>query len=111
MADVTFNDMYTDSSENEELYETESERELPSGYSEGESSHDSSGSSDREISGVSSAESVPSSSTTTETTESESSSDSEFNDRSTNKLSKLIEFHTPLYKGADLTIIDSYLML
>ena len=94
---------------------------LPSGYSEDESSDDSSGtdeftspesSIDGEISDASVSESVPSSSTATDTTESESSSDiSELSDASTNKLSKLLEFHTPLYEGADLTILDSYLML
>ena len=103
------------------LYDTESEGELPSGYSEDESSDDSSGtdeftspesSIDGEISDASASESVPSSSTATDTTESESSFDiSELSDASTNKLSKLLEFHTPLYEGADLTILDSYLML
>ena len=32
-------------------------------------------------------------------------------DRPASKLSKLKEFHTPLYEGADLTILDSYLLL
>ena len=100
--------------------QSQSEGESPSGYSEDESSDDSSGtdeftsalSIDSEISDASGSESVPNSSTTTDITESDSSSDiSELSDASTNKLSKLLEFHTPLYEGADLTIMDSYLML
>ena len=107
-------------SEDDQLYDTESEGELPSGYSEDESSDDSSGtdeftspsSIESEISDASASESVPSNSTATDITESESSSDiSELSDASTNRLSKLLEFHTPLYEGADLTILDSYLML
>ena len=121
---VTFGDMYTDSSEDEE---TESESELSSGCSESESSYSSSCSyesvsdtdenprssstSDRLLSSVSDSDSVPnSSSTTTEATESESGSKSD-SGRTTNKLSELAEFHTPLYDGADLTILDSYLMM
>ena len=106
---------YVYSSEDAELYETESECELPSSYSDCESSlsssrtdvsasstdeSTSSSSSNREISGVSVAESVLSRSTT-ETTKSASGN--------SNKLSKLI--YTRLYEGADSTILDSLLYL
>ena len=48
--------------------------------------------------------------TATDITESESSSDiSKLSDASTYKLSKLLNFHTSLYKGTNLAILDSYL--
>lgn len=116
MTDVTD----SSASEDDQLYDTESEGELSRGYNEDKLPDDSSGtdeftspsSIDSEISDASVSESVPSGSTATDITESESSSDiSELSNASTNKLSKLLEFHTPLYEGADLTILDSYLML
>ena len=132
MADVTFGD-HSDSGEDERgLSDSESEPEsvdssdsegdqssIGSSDSEGESvdfsdTEDSEGCTDDSTSASSSDsegssdESVLSSSTWT--TESGSSSDSEC-DRRASKLSKLKEFHTPLYEGADLTILDSYLLL
>lgn len=129
MADVTFGD--SDSSKDErELSDSESESSVDSSDSESDQSsvgsscgggdstvdfsntEESEGHTDDSTSAFSSDSEGSSDelvlSRSTWTTKSGSSSDSEC-DRRANKLTKRKKFHTPLYEGADLTILDSYL--